>query len=73
MRFECVALPGIDGAFDVAIAEGRIQKITPSRFEKPARLLLPGFADLHMHADRAYAQGPRRARSLEDAVEQVEA
>jgi cytosine deaminase len=72
-RFECVALPGAEGGFDVAIAGGRVQKITPARSRNPVRLLLPAFVDLHMHADRAYAQGPRRARSLEDAVKQVEA
>ena len=72
-RLDGVALPGTEGAFDVVIAEGRVQKITRSPRDHPSRLLLPAFADLHIHADRAYAQGPRRARSLEDAVEQVEA
>lgn len=72
-RLDCVALPGTEGAFDVAIARGLVQKITPSLRGHPSRLLLPAFADLHVHADRAYAQGPRRAKSLEDAVEQVEA
>lgn len=73
MRIECVVLPGAKGAFDVDIAGDRIQSITPSLSGDPVRLLLPAFVDLHMHADRAYAQGPRAARSLEDAVEQVEA
>ena len=72
-RFKCVALPGAEGGFDVAIAEGRVQKISPARSGNPMRLLLPSFVDLHMHADRAYARGPRPARSLEDAVRQVEA
>ncbi len=73
MQFKCVALPGVGGAFDVDIAGGRVRSITPSLSGDPVRLLLPAFIDLHLHADRAYAQGPRRARSLEDAVEQVEA
>lgn len=73
VQFECVSLPGTEGGFEVAVAEGRVQKITRSRSGNPERLLLPGFADLHMHADRAYARGPGGARSLEDAVEQVEA
>lgn len=73
VRFECVALPGTEGAFDVDIAKGQVHAITPSSSGYAARLLLPAFVDLHLHADRAYAQGPRRAKSLEDAVEQVEA
>lgn len=72
VRFECVALPGTTGAFDVGIAGGRIQSITPSNAGTPERLLLPAFVDLHLHADKAYAQGPRAARSLEDAIQQVE-
>lgn len=73
VRFEGVALAGAKGTFDVEIADDRVRKVSPSRSAEAARLLLPGFVDLHMHADRAYAQGPRRARSLQDAVEQVEA
>jgi cytosine deaminase len=35
------------------------------------RLALPPLADLHVHADRAFARGPRPARSLADAIDLV--
>ena len=65
-----VALPGVEGAHDIAIADGRIAAITPM-VGPAARFALPAFADLHLHADRAFARGPRPPRSLADAIELV--
>jgi cytosine/creatinine deaminase len=67
-----VALPGRPGAWTVTLADGRIAGIEGAPGE-PNRLLLPAFADLHVHADRAFVQGPRPPRSLEDAIEMTEA
>jgi cytosine/creatinine deaminase len=66
-----VVLPGREGAHELAFADGRIAAIEPSTAE-PRWLALPAFADLHLHADRAYARGPRPPRSLEDAVRLVQ-
>ena len=49
---------------------GRIRAIRPSSAPQ-GRLALPAFADLHVHADRAFARGPRPPRSLADAIELV--
>ena len=65
-----VVLPGAAGTFELDIADGQIATIRPVDAERP-RLALPAFADLHVHADRAYAGGPRPPRSLADAVELV--
>jgi len=65
-----VVLPGAAGTFELDFADGQIATIRPVDAERP-RLALPAFADLHVHADRAYAAGPRPPRSLADAVELV--
>ncbi len=65
-----VVLPGAAGTFELDIADGQIATIRLVDAERP-RLALPAFADLHVHADRAYAGGPRPPRSLADAVELV--
>ena len=65
-----VLLPGAAGTFELDIVDGRIATIRAIDGERP-RLALPAFADLHLHADRAYAGGPRPPRSLADAVELV--
>ncbi len=69
MELGPVALPGEDGAFLLEVADGR-SSVT-RRPSSPLRLALPAFADLHVHADRAFARGPRPPRSLADAVELV--
>ena len=52
------------------MADGLIAAVRPS--DAPAhRLALPAFADVHQHADRAYARGPRAPRSLADAIDMV--
>lgn len=65
-----VALPGPEGAHELTFADGRITAIGPVA-GAPTRLALPAFADLHLHADRAFARGPRPPRSLSDAIELV--
>jgi cytosine deaminase len=70
LSLDAVALPGRDGVWDVEVAEGRIAAISRAANGEP-RLALPAFADLHLHADRAYLTGPRPPRSLQDAVELV--
>lgn len=67
MRLGPVVLPGRDGIHELELAGGRIAEIRPS--DAPSgRLALPAFADLHVHADRAFARGPRPPRSLADAI-----
>jgi cytosine/creatinine deaminase len=67
-----VALPGRRGTHDVVMDGGRIASINRAAGERAERIALPAFADLHVHADRAYARGPRPATSLADAIEQVQ-
>jgi cytosine/creatinine deaminase len=66
-----VALPGENGSHDVVLEGGHIAAIDLRRGQ-PERLALPAFADLHLHADRAYARGPQQSKSLADAIEQVQ-
>jgi cytosine/creatinine deaminase len=65
-----VTVPGRDGLWELQIVDGAIAAIEPAGGGEP-RLALPAFADLHLHADRAYGRGPRPAQSLRDAVELV--
>lgn len=65
-----VLLPGAAGTFELDVADGQIATIRPVDAEQ-ARLAVPAFADLHLHADRAYARGPRPPHSLADAAELV--
>jgi cytosine deaminase len=62
-----VVLPGRDGVHELEVVDGRIAAIRSS----PAltgRLALPAFAEAHIHADRAFASGPRPPSSLTDAI-----
>ncbi len=63
-----VSLHGRDGAWLLDVADGRIREVRPAA-GGATRLALPAFADLHVHADRAFAQADRRPRSLADAIE----
>jgi cytosine deaminase len=66
---ESVALPGRTGAFRVTLRDGSIGAIRPAeQTGEAAWLALPGFANLHAHADRAYTVQSFRPRSLSDAV-----
>ena len=63
-----VLLAGRDGVYELELADGRIAAIHRSD-SRAGRLALPAFADLHVHADRAFARAPRPPRSLADAIE----
>jgi cytosine deaminase len=65
-----VVLPGVGGVHELELGGDRIVGIRPGTGGDP-RLALPAFADLHLHADRAFAAGPRPPRSLKDAAELV--
>lgn len=62
-----VVLQGVGGVHTLELAGGRIAAIRPSEAPE-GRLALPAFADLHVHADRAFARGPRPPRALADAI-----
>jgi cytosine deaminase len=64
-----VLLHGRDGAWQLEVGDGRITAMDPA--VSAAHLALPAFADLHVHADRAFATGERPPRSLADAIELV--
>jgi cytosine/creatinine deaminase len=69
VTIESVALPGRTGAFRVTLRDGSIGAIRPAeQTGEAAWLALPGFANLHAHADRAYTVQSFRPRSLTDAV-----
>lgn len=65
-----VALPAAEGAYDIDIAGGRISAIRPGE-GPPEWLLLPGFANMHVHAERSFSAGPAPA-SLADAIRRME-
>ena len=65
-----VAVAGREGAFTLGVRDGVVASLEPVD-ASPQRLALPAFADLHVHADRAFARGPRPPRSLADAIEMV--
>lgn len=62
-----VLLPGRTGVYELELEGGLVRAISPSASAE-GRLALPAFADLHVHADRAFARGPRPPRSLADAI-----
>jgi cytosine/adenosine deaminase-related metal-dependent hydrolase len=69
VTIESLALPGRTGAFRVTLRDGSIGAIRPAEQTGEAVwLALPGFANLHAHADRAYTVQSFRPRSLADAV-----
>jgi cytosine deaminase len=71
-RIGPVALIGQAGTFQLSVESGRIASIDRV-VETPIGLALPAFADLHLHADRAFAPGQRVPRSLADAADLVRA
>jgi cytosine/creatinine deaminase len=69
VTIESVALPGRTGAFRVTLRDGSIGTIRRGgQTGDAAWLALPGFTNLHAHADRAYTVQSFRPRSLADAV-----
>ena len=65
-----LVLPGTAGMHELTVDGGRIVEIRPADAQG-ALLALPAFVDLHLHADRAFAAGPRPPASLSDAAELV--
>lgn len=63
-----VALIGQEGTFDLTLGDGRVTDITPSVAARPNLLVLPAFADMHLHADRAYQKPRVRPAGLEEAI-----
>ena len=64
-----VILPGREGAYSITLRDGSIADIAPSRTGDAAPwLALPGFANLHAHADRAFTVTSFRPRSFADAL-----
>ncbi|WP_353475761.1 amidohydrolase family protein (plasmid) [Salipiger sp. H15] len=64
-----VALAGRAGHWDVALEGARIAALTPSE-AKGGGLLLPCFADAHVHLDKTFtaARVPARPQSLHEAI-----
>ncbi|AWI86112.1 amidohydrolase (plasmid) [Alloyangia pacifica] len=65
-----VALAGRDGYWDVTLEGARIAALTPSEGQGGG-LLLPCFADAHVHLDKTFtaARVPSRPQSLHEAIE----
>src|SRR5262245_59719046 len=64
-----VAMRDRSGVFSVILRDGLVRTIRPAeRASEPAWLALPGFANLHAHADRAYTVQSFRPRSFADAL-----
>ncbi|MCA0942322.1 amidohydrolase family protein [Salipiger pacificus] len=65
-----VALAGRDGHWDVSLQGARIAALTPSNGQGGG-LLLPCFADAHVHLDKTFtaARVPARPQSLHEAIE----
>lgn len=69
MTVSAVAVPGRSGVFDVTLRDGLIAAMRPAKPRREASwLALPAFANLHAHADRAYAVQSFRPRSFADAL-----
>ena len=64
-----VAVPDRSGVFSVTLRDGLVGAIRPAeRADETGWLALPGFANLHAHADRAYTVQSFRPRSFADAL-----
>jgi len=64
-----VMLPGREGAYSIALRDRVIADIAPATRRGSSRwLALPGFANLHAHADRSFTVTSFRPRSFSDAL-----
>src|SRR5438132_174095 len=65
-----VIMPDREGRFSISLRDGRIAEIEPERHDGSSRawLALPGFANLHAHADRTFTVTSFRPRSFADAL-----
>ena len=68
-RFRGVGLPTVSGpSFDVVVQQGNIVSFEHHSSAPVKWLLFPPFADLHVHANRAFTAGTELATSLEHAI-----
>jgi cytosine deaminase len=65
---DAVTLPGRAGVFSLALRDGIVGAIKPSKQSGSEWLALPGLVNLHAHADRSYTATAFRPRSFADAV-----
>jgi len=69
VTIDAIAMPDRSGVFSVILRDGLVRTIRPAeRASETAWLALPGFANLHAHADRAYTVQSFRPRSFADAL-----
>src|SRR5215468_4853395 len=69
VTIDAVAVPDRTGVFSVTLRDGLVRTIRPAERASETRwLALPGFANLHAHADRAYTVQSFRPRSFADAL-----
>jgi cytosine/creatinine deaminase len=69
VTINAIAMPDRSGVFSVILRDGLVRTIRPAeRASETAWLALPGFANLHAHADRAYTVQSFRPRSFADAL-----
>ena len=69
LRFRGVGLPAVSGlSFDVVVQQGNIVTFEHHSPAPVKWLLFPPFADLHVHANRAFTAGTELATSLEHAI-----
>ena len=70
LRFPGVGLPTVPGrSFDLFVKDGRIERFDAQASAAPNYLMFPPFADLHVHANRAYTLAAGVPASLEHAIE----
>lgn len=62
-----VSLPGSQGVWDLQLIDGSIASVTASSGSSSGFLALPAFADLHLHADRAFVRAEPRPKNWEEA------
>ena len=68
LTIDAVAFPDRDGACTLVLRDGLVAGIAPAPTGTVRWLALPGLANLHAHADRAFTVDSCRPRSLSDAL-----
>jgi cytosine deaminase len=69
LTLDAVSLPDRSGVWRLTLRDGWIAAIRPNEQGEEAHwLALPGFVNLHAHADRAYTVDSFRPRSFADAL-----
>jgi cytosine deaminase len=65
---DAVALPGRDGVFSLTLDNGVVAATAPAQSAEVRWLAVPGFVNLHAHADRAFTVDKFRPRSFADSL-----